>query len=302
MTISNIEREGILKAVSSGLRLDGRKFEAHRDINFEFSTVKRGNVTVSLGLTRYTFVFIQIFFTLFTFRVQTIVSASLDRPFPDRPFEGQLSFFVEYSGTALNLDGFSSVGTRMDEEQFGSNIQRTLEKAFKTSRAVDMESLCVITGQRVWNVRVDVHILEDDGNVTDAVMLATLAGLADFRRPDVQVSAEQEITIFSAFDRHPVPLSIHHFPLSISFGIFQDGTGNLISLTDPTNLESLAQSSSMTFVMNRQAEVVHMSKPGGIAFSSEFLIEELLYVAKSASIKLSDAVSLAVSNRPPVII
>lgn len=298
MTISNIEREVILKSISSGLRLDGRSFESHRDINFEFSAENRGSVIVSLGLTRYKiFISPYIVHTFHFIRVQTIVAACLDRPFPDRPFEGQLSFFVEYSGTALNLDGFSTVGTRMDEEQFGSNIQRTLEKAFKTSRAVDMESLCVITGQRVWNLRVDVHILEDDGNVTDAVMLSVLAGLTDFRRPDVHVSADQEVTIFSTFDRHPVPLSLHHFPLSVSFGIFQNENGDLVSVIDPTSLESSTQSSSITFVMNRQAEVVHMSKPGGIPLTSEFFIEELLCVAKSASIKLSDVVSLAVSNR-----
>ena len=231
-----------------------------------------------------------------------IVSATLDRPFPDRPFEGQLSFYVEYAGSALNLEGFSPVGTRLDEEQFGSIIQRTLEKAFKTSRAVDMESLCVVTGQRVWNVRVDIHILEDDGNVMDGVSLAILAALTDFRRPDVMVSAEQEVTVFSTFERHPVPLSLHHFPLSVSFGIFQDSNGNPVSLVDPTNLEALAQESSISFVMNRQGEIVHMSKPGGSAFSSDYLLHDLLPIAKASAIKLSDIVSSAVASRPPVIL
>lgn len=228
------------------------------------------------------------------------MSATLDRPFPDRPFEGQLSFFVEYSGTALNLNGFSPVGTRLDEEQFGSSIQRTLEKAFKSSRAVDMESLCIVTGQRVWNVRVDIHVLEDDGNVMDAASLASLAALTDFRRPDVMVSAEQEVTIFSSFERHTVPLSLHHFPVSVSFGIFQDSMDGPVGLADPTNLEALAQESSISFVMNRQGEIVHMIKPGGKVFSSDFLLNDLLPMAKASSIKLSDIVSLAVANRPHV--
>jgi exosome complex component RRP45 len=236
----------------------------------------------------------------FFFSVQAIVSAALDRPFPDRPFEGQLSFFVEYSGTALNLNGFSPVGTRFDEEQFGSSIQRTLEKTFKSSRAVDMESLCVVTGQRVWNVRVDVHVIEDDGNVMDAVSLATLAALTDFRRPDVMVSAGQEVIIFSSFERHPVPLSLHHFPLSVSFAIFQDSNNFPVGLADPTNIEALVQESSISFIMNRQGEIVHMIKPGGSVFSSEFLINDLLSNAKTASVRLSDIVSLAVASRPPV--
>lgn len=200
----------------------------------------------------------------------------------------------------MNSEGFSIVGTRMDEEQFGSSIQRTLEKAFKNSRAVDMESLCVITGQRVWNIRVDIHVLEDDGNVIDAVMLSALAGLTDFRRPDVQVSAEQEVTVFSSFERSPVPLSLHHFPLSTTFGIYLDSNYNPVCLIDPCNLESLSQSSFITFVMNRQGEIVHMIKPGGMAISSDFLLEELLPKTKALSISLSDRVSLAVSTRPQI--
>ena len=188
----------------------------------------------------------------------------------------------------------------MDEEQFGSGIQRILEKTFKNGRSVDLESLCVITGQRVWNVRVDVHVLEDDGNVIDASLLATLAALTDFRRPDVQVSAEHEVTIFSSFERHPVPLSLHHFPLSVSFGIFRDSNDNHVALADTTNLESLAQDSSITFVMNRQSEIVHMSKPGGNSISSDFLLEEILPMAKTLSIKLSDLVSSAVASRPTI--
>lgn len=211
-----------------------------------------------------------------------------------------MSFFVEYSSTALNLEGFSAVGTRMDEEQFGSSVQRILERAFKTSRAVDMESLCVVTGQRVWNIRVDIHILEDDGNVLDAVMLSTLAALTDFRRPDVQVSAEQEVTVFSSFERHPVPLSLHHFPLSVSFGIYKELNGVIVCLADPTNLETLSQDGNITFIMNRQGEIVHMNKPGGISINSDFLLEEILPIAKNLSIKLSDLVSAAVGSRPKI--
>jgi len=34
---------------------------------------------------------------------------------------------------------------------------------FRESRAVDMESLCVVAGKHVWSVRVDLHILDNGG-------------------------------------------------------------------------------------------------------------------------------------------
>lgn len=237
---------------------------------------------------------------IFIFRVKVIVSANIDRPYPDRPFEGQMSFYVEYSGVAMNLDGFATVGTKMDEEQFGSSIQKVLEKTFKSSRAIDLESLCIITGQRVWNVRVDVHIIEDDGNAVDAAVAAVLAALTDFRRPDVEVTADQEVIVHSMFEKHPVPLSIHHFPASVSFALYLSSEGKILGLIDPTNLESSAQDGCVTMVLNRQGEIIYLNKPGGLEIDTKILVEELVPSAKVSSIKLLDLVSAAVSSRLPV--
>lgn len=35
----------------------------------------------------------------------------------------------------------------------------------RESRAVDMESLCIVAGKYVWSVRVDLHILDNGGYV-----------------------------------------------------------------------------------------------------------------------------------------
>ena len=52
MTVSNLERESVLKAISSGIRFDSRSLDTFRDIKFDFSTKNRGNLTLSLGRTR----------------------------------------------------------------------------------------------------------------------------------------------------------------------------------------------------------------------------------------------------------
>lgn len=188
----------------------------------------------------------------------------------------------------------------MDEEQFGGMLQRLLERAFKSSRAVDLESLCVLTGQQVWNLRVDAHIIADEGNVADALVLGVLAALMDFRRPDVQVSAEGEVTVFSAYERHPLPLTLHHFPISCSFAVCEDSDGRSVALLDPCSLEALVESSSITLVMNRQGEIIHSSKPGGTGVSFEFILESIVPAAKDAVIRLSDLVASLVSNRPEI--
>lgn len=60
----------------------------------------------------------------------------------------------------------------------------------KNSRMVDTESLCIVPGEHVWSVRVDIHILNHGGNLIDAVVAATLCALTDYRRPDVSVTED----------------------------------------------------------------------------------------------------------------
>lgn len=49
---------------------------------------------------------------------------------------------------------------------------------------------------QVWKIRVDVHTLNNDGNLMDAASIAAIAALSHFRRPDVGVQGE-EVTVVS---------------------------------------------------------------------------------------------------------
>lgn len=83
---------------------------------------------------------------------------------------------------------------------------------------MDREALCIIAGQRVrsyypggatsiheltknmqvWSIRVDIHFLDDAGNMLDCASIAAITALRHFRRPDVTVIGE-DITIVSPF-------------------------------------------------------------------------------------------------------
>lgn len=44
-------------------------------------------------------------------------------------------------------------------------LTRNLERAFKESRCVDLESLCIKAEEKVWKLRVDINILNHEGNL-----------------------------------------------------------------------------------------------------------------------------------------
>lgn len=66
-------------------------------------------------------------------------------------------------------------------------MERMIEKALKDSKSIDPEALCILPGKKVWRVRTDVRILDDDGNLLDAASIATIIALLQFRRPSVSI-------------------------------------------------------------------------------------------------------------------
>ena len=75
------------------------------------------------------------------------------------------------------------------------HVSRVLERAVRQSRAVDTEALCIVPGEKVWSLSVDVHVLDDTGNITDCACAAAMAALHNFRRPDITVAGDTVVIV-----------------------------------------------------------------------------------------------------------
>ncbi|KAG0005084.1 hypothetical protein BGZ79_006947 [Entomortierella chlamydospora] len=254
---STNEREFLLSALKEGARIDGRKFYDFRTLRLSFGS-DYGAVEVQLGNTR----------------VLAKVSCEVIRPFSDKPTEGFLMFNTELSPMA---SAAFEVGRQTDEEVL---VSRLIEKAMRRSRALDTEGLCIVAGEKVWSIRVDIHFLDHDGNLVDAACIAAITALQHFRRPDVTVVGE-EVTIHSLEQRNPVPLSIHHIPICVTFAFFDNGEHVLV---DPTHLEEQIKEGDMTITMNVHKEVCALSKAGGIPME----VDQILQCSKIATVKAAE--------------
>jgi exosome complex component RRP45 len=139
-------------------------------------------------------------------------------------------------------------------------LSRVLEKAIRRSRAIDTESLCIISGAKCWSIRADVHVLDVDGGLIDASCIAIMAALRHFRRPDVSVNGE-EATIYTMAERTPVPLSIMHFPVCLTFSFFHGGD---IMVLDADQREEQCSEAELIVTAN-DFELCQMVKLGGVA-------------------------------------
>ena len=210
-------------------------------------------------------------------RVQAVVYGDLVPPYPDRQSEGAISFHVDMSPHAApHLDRHLPAPSSV------LHVSRLLERALKENHAIDLESLCVQAGRYVWSIRVDVHILDHDGNVLDASLLATTAALQAFRRPEVTLETNTDdfqptnhtttsataapggLTIHPPTEREPLPLTLHHVPIAISLGIFAGGT---LVAVDPCQAEEAAAEGTFTAVVHAEGEVCCVEKRGGVPLS-----------------------------------
>uniref|UniRef100_A0A3B5LXM9 Exosome complex component RRP45 n=1 Tax=Xiphophorus couchianus TaxID=32473 RepID=A0A3B5LXM9_9TELE len=239
--MSNCERDFILKAIEEKKRLDGRQTYDYRKIKITFGT-DYGCCFVDLGQTR----------------VMAQVSCELVVPKENRPNEGIMFFNLELSPMA---------SPAFEQGSFPSPLvyPLQLERCLRNSKCIDTESLCVVSGEKVWQIRVDVHTLNNDGNLMDAASVAAIGALCHFRRPDVSIQGE-EVTVYSPEERDPIPLSIYHMPISVSFAFFQQGT---FLLVDPCEREERVMDGLLMIAMNKHREICSIQSSGGIMLLKE---------------------------------
>ncbi|ORZ41665.1 ribosomal protein S5 domain 2-type protein [Catenaria anguillulae PL171] len=145
-----------------------------------------------------------------------------------------------------------------EEELF---VSRTIEKCLRRSRAIDTEGLCIVAGQQVWHVRVDVRVLDNDGNMVDCACLAALAALLHFRRPDVTVTnGGSDVTVHSMLEKNLA-----------------------INLIDPNLLEEAEKDGTLTIASNVHREICAVSLSGGAPLPAD----RILQCAQLATVKVA---------------
>ncbi|KAL2897388.1 Exosome complex component RRP45B [Bienertia sinuspersici] len=162
--------------------------------------------------------------------------------------EGSLSIYTEFSPMA---DPAFDAGR---PEESAVELGRIIDRGLRESRAVDTESLCVVSGKLVWSVRVDIHILDNDGNLLDAANIAALAALMTFRRPECSLGGVdgQEVIVHPPEVQEPQPLIVHHLPIAVTFAFITDDN-IAVEVIDPTYHEEAVMKGRMTVTCLRIA-------------------------------------------------
>lgn len=323
----------VKQALLESIRPDGRSLLESRPISVRFGG-ELGWVEVTLGSPHST----SSTSTAKTTRVVVSTHATLVAPRPERPYEGFVDVRAEIQPMAAN----QFERGRANEEEI--LFERGLDRAIRRGEVVDREALCVVAGQKVWNIALTVHLLSAQGAALDAAVLACMIALRHFRRPDTSVSSgsqalqkptkgrkpvfdqrnKPKITIHDTSERVPVPLALHHHPLSVSFAIFDpahmtssfvsgvgaatnstsagnpaatddDDDSHVIILADPSPIETTLCTSKLLVVANVQGEVCVLDKSGGRPLS-ESVVNRVIGLARVRVKELNEIMEKALKK------
>jgi len=228
----------IKKLISEEKRIDGRALDKFRDVSVEKGIIKtaEGSARVKIGDTE----------------VIAGVKLKVMTPYPDSPNEGSL--MVDLELIPLANPEFESGPPR----EAAVEMSRVIDRGIRESKTIDTEKLCIEEGEAVWCVNIDIHTVNDAGNLLDAGALAALAALEDAKLLKYDLEGKKIIRESAG------PLPVIHKPIAITIVKI----GNQLIL-DPTLEEWKALDSRITITTMENGDICALQKGGDGFFTKE---------------------------------
>ncbi|RLG37050.1 RNA-binding protein [Methanosarcinales archaeon] len=243
-----MRRDYVCDLIRSGKRMDGRRFLEYREISVEKGVVKRaeGSARVKIGNTQ----------------VLVGVKMEIGEPFPDIPNEGVIITNAEFVPLA------SPEFEPGPPDENSVELARVVDRGIRGSHALDVESLCIEEGEKVWMIFIDIHVLDDDGNLVDASALGAIAALMNTRIP-------YERHGFSPREVNPKVdnLMVKYTPVAVTT---VEIDGNI--LVDPNMFEESAADARLIVTSTEDGDISCIQKSGS-GVLSENTFERMIDIA-----------------------
>jgi exosome complex component RRP42 len=262
MTITpSIKRDYLVKLAENGKREDGRKFDEFRKIEIETGIIDKaeGSARIKIGNTQ----------------VIAGIKINIGEPYPDTPDQGAMSTSAELIPLA-SPDFESGPPNKVAIE-----LARVVDRGIRESGLIEVEKLCIVPGEKVWILFIDVHIIDYDGNLFDAASLASLAALLTSNipierlKPTLERLQEKFPMIEQYLNDHPknYPLPLKESPISCTSVKFKD-----VVVLDPSLDEEEIAESRLTVATDKNGDIRAMQK----GLNGSFTTDEIKKVIKAS--------------------
>lgn len=261
--VAKVKQKQIAQLIAHGKRLDNRGITDYRDFQIEAGLIEKaeGSAHVKLGKTE----------------VLVGIKVEVGEPFPDTPEEGVLTVNAEL----VPLASPSFEPGPPDENSI--ELARVVDRGIRESKAIAVDELVLEPGKKVMIVFVDVYVLNHDGNLIDASVMAALAALLNTKMPNYVIE-EGEVKKKTGYAQLP----IKNYPVSITFARIN---GTLI--VDPWLEEEQVMDARLTMTFEKDGNICAIQKGGG---SGSFTVQQIVEAAKIGQEKSAELRKLVVKE------
>jgi len=251
--LNQLKKDHLYRLMLENQRADGRNFEEYREIEIKTDIIDKaeGSASIKLGNT-YIAVGIKI---------------QPGEPFPDTPEEGVIITNIELLPMAS--PNFEAGPPREDAIE----LARVIDRGIRESKAIDLSQLCITPGEKVWIIFIDIHVLNDGGNIMDAASLATTAALLNTKLP------EERYQLNTNGDKR---LPIRNIPIATTAITLGDTI-----ILDPTSDEEQIAGTKLTIVTNTNNTISAIQKSGTEPLTTT-QINHITNIAQQQSQKLRE--------------
>lgn len=251
MEVTNLTKKRIEELIARNKRLDGRSLLEFRKIFVEKGVTKKaeGSARVRIGNTE----------------VIAGVKLNLTEPFQDTPDEGALAVNVEFF--PIGSEKFEPGPPSVEAIE----LARIIDRIIRESHFINLKKLCIKKGELAWMVFIDVYPINDDGNLIDASIMASIAALKDAVFP----AREEDKVKYGELTKQRLPLN----DSVIGLTLYKLGQKFIF---DPTTIEEEISQARITVGMSyRKKEFIHAIQKGGeIPLSEEEIKEAIKIIIK----------------------
>ena len=252
VVLDSLRSAKIIDGLSKGTRSDNRDLLAYRDLTITTGVIEKanGSAKVTIGDTE----------------VLAGVKISMGTPFPDTPDQGVIIVNAEVTPVS------SPYYEPGPPDESTVELARVVDRGVRESKMLDLEKLCIISGQKVHSVFVDVAVLNDAGNLFDATSYAAISASSTI--PELQINdGVVELT------GNDLPLDVSTLPVSVTFSKI----GNSIILDAAFDEEALVNA-RLTLVTDSEGNVCAGQK----GLPSYFTLDEIKTSSELAFTKGSE--------------
>lgn len=231
--VAEIDRERVQSLLREGKRVDNRGFDDIRPIEIRQGLISKaeGSAEAWLGKSR----------------IVAGVKIQVGAPFPDTPDEGVVIASAELLPLASPTFELGPPGEQAIE------LARVVDRGIRHSDAIDRKSLCIVPGEHVYMILLDLYVLADHGNLIDAGTLAAVGALLDTKLPKVEIKENGTPEILEEV----TPLTMGAPPLTVTFAKI----ANYI-VADPCLEEELVMDARLSVSIDGDDAISSMQKYG----------------------------------------